>query len=163
MSLKEQMLKAGLIDEAQAKRASHETRRVQKKTPHNKREQQTRQSKEEAAQQAKAQREQDRLREQERQAAQQKSTGQTERSNIRQTVFRDGLLANWQGPKRYHFVEQGRVEFIDVSDTVLEKLSQGRAAIARRPNKGQQYEVITRAAGDLLREAMPEYLVLLHD
>ena len=164
MSLKEQMLKAGLIDEAQAKRAEQEKREKKKKSSHKQQEQERQKARQQVAKQAEAKREQDRQREQERQAqTRQQSVEKQEGTSIRQTVFRDGLLANWQGQKRYHFEEKGRVQFIDVSETVQQKLEQGRAAIARRPNTGQQYEVISKNAAEILKESQPELLIVFHD
>ena len=165
MSLMDQMLKAGLIDEKQAKKTSHKHRQGKKHNPPNLEAQKKEQARLEAQKQAEAQKERDRQLNKQRDEAQNaRATGKDKspQEQLRISVFREGLLKNADGPKRYHFTEAGRVEFIQVSDVVARKLEAGQAAIARKPGAGQQYAVITQSAAEQLHETAPELLIAFH-
>ena len=166
MSLKEQMLKAGLIDEKQARQAEHKHRQKDTKTSHGEREREAKKAREKIAAQAQAERERDRQRNQAREAEQtaQDSQGQgrQRRDNLRETIFRQGALENADGPKRFHFTDENRVYFLQVSDLAARKLEQGQAGIARLPGGGKQYRIITRKAAEELNELVPELLIVLH-
>ena len=166
MSLRDQMLKAGLITEEQAKRAAHKQRVDKKRSDPKERAQQKQASQEEVRRQQEAERARHREQSRERQAQesgrQQSLSEQQRRAAAIVAAYRDGALANWEGARRYCYAVQGRIEWLLVSDDVGRKLEAGQAAIVMGERNPARHLVLLAGAALKLRELAPERVLVLH-
>lgn len=162
-SLLDQMLKAGLVNEKDAKKNRHALRQEDKQTP--------KANKEEAAQARKAQVEAERLaqkaRDQEANRAKQaeldakvRQAGQAAKmSHQVATLFQEGRILGWDGPRKYYFTEGRKVELLMVNDDVARKLEQGLASICRGDDPVAPYVLLTSGSTKQLRELAPERVI----
>jgi hypothetical protein len=166
MSLRDQMLKAGLITEDQAKRAAH-TQRVDKKRTDRK----TREA-EQTAQSEEARRAKDAERAQHREQAAAQQTEQSERDRARserqkrataiEAAYREGAIASWEGNRRYCYAANGRIEWLSVNDDVARKLEAGHAAIVAGEKNPQRHAVLLAGGAKTLAELAPERVLTWH-
>ena len=163
--LKEQMLKAGLITEDQAKRSAHKQRQENKKLGREGREQRQQKSKAEAREQAKAgaaaDRQRNREREERREKKERNQQGQQRRQTSLSKALGDGALANWEGPRTYYFSDGGEVLYLKVTDAAARMLEGGKAAIVKANTRSRYAVVVSGAAKELL-EAEPARVVTFH-
>jgi uncharacterized protein len=167
MSLRDQMLKAGLITEEQAKQAAHKQRVDNKQADPKERAQRSQAQR----QQAQAQREAERTRhkEQARESGQQQAAKaqvhqQRQRSlSALEAAYRDGAIAHWEGARRYYYAAEGRVEWLMVSEDVVRKLEAGQAAIVAGERNRQRHVPLSAGAAKRLAEIEPARLIVLHE
>ncbi len=166
MSLRDQMLKAGLITEEQAKRAAHSQRVEKTRSDPKERAQHKQASQEEVRRQREAERAGHREQSHQQQAQQverqQSLSEQQRRSAAIVAAYRDGAIASWEGARRYCYAVQGRIEWLLVSDDVGRKLEAGLAAIVSGERNPQRHAVLLAGAALKLRELAPERVLVLH-
>jgi uncharacterized protein YaiL (DUF2058 family) len=137
LSLRDQLLKAGLVNEKQAKQATKQQQKQQRLEKKGQVEKDN--SQREAALKAKA--------EQKARAAQVKQL--IERSRLPKLTTDD----------YYNFVDDKKVKRISVNNLMRDKLSSGSLAIVRH---GGGYEIIPREAALKIQERDPRRVVLLN-
>lgn len=154
LSLRDQLLKAGLVNEKQVKQA---TKQQQKQTRLEKKNQVDKDdSLRQAAQQAQAEktaRDQELNRQQQEKADQKAKTAQ-----IKQLI-ESSRLPKLTTDDYYNFVDEKKVKRIAVNAMMRDKLSRGSLAIVRH---GGGYEVIPRDAALRIQERDPRRVVLLN-
>ena len=166
MDLKEQLLKAGLVSQKQARQAAHRDRVVRKQDGGEsaQREAETR------AEEARRQKEADRVRDQEiarQQAAKQAERElalkeQAHRQSAIDAALREGRIENWNGNRTYYFVDGTRIESLQVSETAANLMQDGRAAIVRSGDPRAPYMLINSAGAVRLKEADAGRIVTFH-
>lgn len=166
MSLKEQMLKAGLITEQEAKRATHSQKVVHKKTGRKERERVSEQTRRELEAGKEAERERDQARESERGAERgreeaERQSGQRRRSAL-SAIYREGLIEKWEGPRRYYYLHGGQVDYLLVSDDIARRLENGQAAIAASEKNPNRPCLLNAGAVKKLSADSPERIITFH-
>ncbi|MCY1291858.1 hypothetical protein D9M68_441240 [compost metagenome] len=154
MSLRDQLLKAGLVNEKQAKQAGKQKQKQQRLEK--KGQVEVDNSSKLAAQQAmaeKAARDQELNREQ-----QEKAQKKAEAAQVKQLIERS-RLPKLTTEDYYNFVDDKKVKRLSVNDLVRDKLSRGSLAIVRH---GGGYEVIPREAALKIQQRDPKRIVLLN-
>jgi len=155
-SLGDQLLKMGLVNEKQAKKARHEQRQENKKRG--------RQGVEDSRMDRRAalianqenQRQKDRTRELSRQ---EKSDKLAEQHRLLQIV-RSGVVKGRTGGRRRFYYESrdGRVPYLEVNDEVLEALEAGAMALAE--DLDGRTSIIDRSSAARIAEIDPNWLAL---
>lgn len=166
MSLKDELVKAGLVSAKQARQVAHKER-VERKQSGGERAQQEAEAR---AQEARREREAQRARDQQlareqqaRQAEHEREIQERERSQAQlDAALRDGRLEHWQGGRTYYFTDGARIESLSVSDDAARRLQEGTAAIVRSGDPGAPYTLLNAAQALRLRELAPERVVTLH-
>ena len=166
MSLKEQMLKAGLITEKQAKQADHKEKQRTKKTGIKGRQQEKKKSVDEAQNQLNAQRQKDKQREEAdnaRREGEEKARQEAQkRQSTMDAIFKDGQVRHWGGQTRYYYLNGKVVDYLLVKDDVATQLEQGQVAIAISLY-GHPVPILLKAsAATQLREIAPDQLLAFH-
>lgn len=166
MSLKEQMLKAGLITEQDVKRATHKEKVVNKETGRRERERQQEEKRRKLESERQAEQAKDRDREQERgakrgQVEAERQSDQRQRSAI-SAPYSEGLIEKWGGPRRYYFVQEGRVDFLMVTEEIARRLEQGQVAIVGAEKNPRRPVLLNAGAAKKLKEIAPERLYAFH-
>lgn len=156
-ALRDQLLKAGLVNDKQAKKAAKEQR---KEANQRHGQGQSRQAEEEArlqAQRAQAEKiERDRqLNLQRQQAAEQKAIA----AQVRQLVEAN-RIADTAGDVAFNFTDGKTVKRIYVNDAVRRKISDGLIAIVKVEGR---YELVPREAGEKIRARNADSVILLND
>lgn len=154
LSLRDQLLKAGLVNEKQAKQAERQKRK-EKRLVH-KGQAEADNSSQEAAAQAladKAKRDQE-LNQQQQEKAEKKARA----AQIKQLI-ESSRLPKLDTDDYYNFVDQKKVKRIAVNELVRNKLSSGSLAIVTH---GGGYEIIPRDAAVKIEERDPRRIVLLN-
>lgn len=154
LSLRDQLLKAGLVNEKQAKQVGKQQQK-QKRLAH-KGQTQLDDSARQAALQAqaeKAARDQELNRQQ-----QEKAERKARAAQIKQLIERS-RLPKLEGDDYYNFVDDKKVKRLAVNAMMRNKLSNGWLAIVRH---GGGYEVIPREAALKIEERDPSRIVLLN-
>jgi uncharacterized protein YaiL (DUF2058 family) len=167
-TLKEQLLKAGLVSKKDAKRAGHERRVEAAQVGREEMERRAQAEREAAARQGEENRRRDQQEAAARLAAQQEreqSLHAAERAAARiEAAFRDGRVEHWEGSRAYYFVAEGtRIEFLGVSDDTARRLAEGKLAIVRTGDSRAPYTVLLAGPALRLREAAPDRVVVCHD
>jgi uncharacterized protein len=166
MSLRDQMLKAGLITEEQAKRAAHKQRVDKKRSDPKERAQQKQAAEQEVRRQQEAERQKHREQSREQQVQQaerqQGLSAQQHRAANIAAAYRDGSIASWEGARRYCYAVNGRIEWLLVSDDVGRKLEAGQAAIVAGERNPQRHIVLLAGGALKLRDVAPERVLVLH-
>jgi uncharacterized protein len=164
MSLREQLLKAGLVNKKQAKKAENQSRQQEHNAKKNK----------SAALELESQREEElRLIEQQRLEKQQQDlelNRQRERIRIdRENVLRCRQLMNSNGlnersaQERYYFLEAGRyVRKIQVTAWQREMLARGRLAIGRAYEHLDDFLILPYDVAQTVLQLNPEMVLTLH-
>jgi uncharacterized protein YaiL (DUF2058 family) len=166
MSLRDQMLKAGLISEKEARQAEHR-KRVKSKQTHG---EEPRREADARRQEVERERERERAahrqREGERQSEQEKRERGRQAAQKRQAAieaaYREGLVGNSDGPRRYYYAVQGRIELMMVSDEVGRRLEAGQLAIVQGERLPQRHCLLNAGAAKKLREVAPERILAFH-
>ncbi len=154
MSLRDQLLKAGLVNEKQAKQVTRDKKKQQRLE--NKGQIEKDDSQRQAALQAQAEklaRDQELNREQQQKAEQKARTAQ-----IKQLIERS-RLPKLDSDDYYNFVDDKKVKRLSVNALMRDKLSRGSLAIVRH---GGGYEVIPREAALKIQERDARRIVLLN-
>lgn len=154
MSLRDQLLKAGLVNEKQVKQAEKQKQKQQRLEKKGQAE--ADKSSKLAAQKAlaeKAARDQElnRLR-------QEKAQKKAEAAQIKQLIERS-RLPKLNTENYYNFVDDKKVKRLSVNDMMRDKLSRGSLAIVRHAGG---YEVIPREAALKIQQRDPARIVLLN-
>ena len=154
MSLRDQLLKAGLVNEKQAKQA---TKQKQKQSRMEHRGQAEKdESQRLAAQQAQAEklaRDQELNRQQE-----EKKRRKAEQAQIKQLI-EGSRLPKLESDDYYNFVDEKKVKRVPVNALMREKLSKGSLGIVRHEGR---YDVVPRATAERIQERDPRRVVLLN-
>lgn len=154
LSLRDQLLKAGLVNEKQAKQAERQKKKQHRMVQKGQVEADL--TAQQAAAQAlaeKAQKDQELNRQQQEKAERKALTAQ-----IRQLI-ESCRLPKLDTDDYYNFVDQKKVKRIAVNDLVRNKLSSGSLAIA---SHGGAYEIIPRDAALKIQERDARRIVLLN-
>lgn len=130
MSLRDQLLQAGLVNEKQAKESERQMRQQQRQRQHLPKEKRAVQSAAElAAQQAqtaKASRDQELNRQRKEQAQKKALQAQIEQ------LIQQNCLPRAQTEERYHFVDGNKVRSIPADHVMRVRISRGEVAVVRR-------------------------------
>lgn len=154
MSLRDQLLKAGLVNEKQAKQATKQKQKQQRLEHKNQVDKDD--SQRQAAEQAKAEklaRDQELNRQQ-----QEKAEKKAKAAQIKQLI--EGTrLPKLESDDYYNFVDAKKVKRIAVNDLIRDKLSRGSLAIVSYDGR---YEIVPRDAAVKIQERDPRRVVLLN-
>jgi len=154
LSLRDQLLKAGLVNEKQAKQVSKEKQK-QKRLEH-KGQAEKDESQKLAAQQAVAEKV---ARDQELNRQQQEKVEQKARAAQIKQLIEVSRLPKLTTEDYYNFVDDKKVKRLSVNNLMRDKLSRGSLAIVRH---GGGYEVIPREAALKIQERDARRVVLLN-
>ncbi len=164
MSLKDQLVKAGLVSAKQARQAEHRERVEHKQSDQAPRAAPA--GAEEVRREQEAQRERDRLLNRERLAQQAEQERRAQERDRRhawiEAAFREGRIEHWSGVRGYCFTDGTRIESLAVSDDAARRLQEGRAAIVRTEDPRAPYTLLHAAQALRLMEVAPERIVTLH-
>lgn len=153
-SLRDQLLKAGLVNQKQAKQAEKQQRKQQRLVKKGQAEADvTAQEMARKAQEQKALRDQELNREQ-----QEKAELKARRAQIKQLI-ESARLPKFEGDDFYNFVDNKKVKRIAVNELVRNKLSNGSLAIV---SHGGGYEIIPREAAEKIEQRDPRRILLLN-
>ena len=153
LSLRDQLLSAGLINEKQAKQAGKhqgQQRREQVKNPAAAAAEQQRIAAHKAAEAAKAARDAELNRIQQEKAKQKEM-----RAQIKQLVEQNRLPMP-EGQDYYNFVDGKKIRRIPVNPVLRERFGRGELAIVRADGR---YHIVPAAVGDRVRERDPHSVV----
>lgn len=154
LSLRDQLLKAGLVNDKQAKQAGKQKQKQQRLELKGQVEKDD--SQREAALKARAEklaRDQELNRQQQEKARQKALAAQ-----VRQLI-ESSRLPRLEGDDYYNFVDNKKVKRITVNPMLRDKLSRGTLAIVRLEGK---YELIPREAALKVQEREPQRIILLN-
>lgn len=154
LSLRDQLLKAGLVNEKQAKQVGKQKQKQQRLELKGQVEKDD--SQREAALKARAEklaRDQELNRQQQEKARQKALAAQ-----VRQLI-ESSRLPRLEGDDYYNFVDNKKVKRITVNPMLRDKLSRGTLAIVRLEGK---YELIPREAALKVQEREPQRIILLN-
>ena len=154
ISLRDQLLKAGLVNEKQAKQVSKEKQKQQRLEHKGQIEKD--QSQKLAAQQAMAEKA---ARDQELNRQQQEKVEQKARAAQIKQLIEVSRLPKLTTEDYYNFVDDKKVKRLSVNKLMRDKLSSGSLAIVRH---GGGYEVIPREAALKIQERDAQRVVLLN-
>lgn len=147
----EQLLKAGLVSKKQAKKVKREKHLNRKKNTGEASSEISAKAKQEQVAQAKRNRELNQKRDKEKQ--------QREKiAQVRQLIEQNRLEQDDRG-EAYHFVEDGKIKRIFVSDEMIEQLSHGQLAIV---TLNGSYEVVPAKVALQILERQKEVVVAIH-
>lgn len=130
LSLQDQLLKAGLVDKKQAKKADHE-RRVKNKKKRKGQDISADSEKQRLQQQQAERAEQDRKLNAERAQQAQRKADQA----AAQQLIANNKLPVEEGGVVYHFVAEGKIKKISVQQDIVDKLAEGRMGLAMHNNE----------------------------
>jgi uncharacterized protein YaiL (DUF2058 family) len=154
LSLRDQLLKAGLVNQKQAKQAGKEKQKEQRLV--HKGQAQADDSQKRAAQEAMAEKAR---RDQELNRQQQEKVEQKARAAQVKQLIEVSRLPKLTTEDYYNFVDDKKVKRISVNALMRNKLSSGSLAIVHH---GGSYEVIPREAALKIQERDPRRIVLLN-
>ncbi|MDF3196878.1 DUF2058 domain-containing protein [Pseudomonas sp. 1928-m] len=154
LSLRDQLLKAGLVNEKQAKQAGKQQQKQQRLV--HKGQVEKDESQKLAAQQAMAEKA---ARDQELNRQQQEKIEQKARAAQIKQLIEVSRLPKLTTEDYYNFVDDKKVKRLSVNSLMRNKLSSGSLAIVRH---GGGYEVIPREAALKIQERDPQRVVLLN-
>lgn len=154
-NLRDQLLKAKVIDKKTKKVADIQARTEDRKKGYESTAQEAEARSKAFEEKREEQRAEDRRREKERLREQRSSEG---RFRLRDLV-RDGAIREGRhGPRRFYFVTRaGRIPFVQVAEELAKQLETGRAAIVESPSSEyERFEVVTRSAAERIAEVDAE-------
>ncbi|MBK3747656.1 DUF2058 domain-containing protein [Stutzerimonas balearica] len=154
LSLRDQLLKAGLVNEKQAKQATKQQQKQQRLEKKGQVEKDN--SQREAALKAQAEKQ---ARDQELNRQQQEKAEQKARAAQVKQLIERSRLPKLTTDDYYNFVDDKKVKRISVNNLMRDKLSGGSLAIVRH---GGGYEIIPREAALKIQERDPRRVVLLN-
>ena len=150
--LQDQLIKAGLVNKKQVKKAKHEQRVGKKQNTHNKSTEVISKIKLEQAAQKKRNKELNRQHTEEKQ--------QRERlAQVKQLIEQNRLKQDDRG-EAYNFVDKKKIKRIYVSDEVVEQLSRGQVAIVKL---GTSYEVVPVKVARQIASRDKDTVLVLHE
>lgn len=157
--LTDQLKKAGLISEKQAKQAKHKERVKHKKVGHKGADAEHQKKRKEQDARRDQKREQDRARNQQEEAVKLEKVARNQLKNL----VRDGAM-QVGGNRRYYFVTQeGKIPYLEVNDGVIRKLQYGELGIVQMPDqKLERFVVLERAKTLQVREVEPDLVRCLN-
>ncbi len=167
-TLKDQMLKAGLVSKKDAKRAAHSQRVETKQTGREEIERRAEAERAALALQVEQQREADRRlaaqRKTEQEAREQALQAELRAAAQIDAALRDGRIEHWEGNRSYYFIAQGQeIEFLGVSDDAARRLAEGKAAIVRTGDPRSPFTLLHAGAAQRLRELAPGRIAAWHE
>jgi uncharacterized protein len=166
MSLRDQMLKAGLITEEQAKRSAHTERVDRKRSDPKERAQRQQAARDEVKQAQEAERtrhrQQSRAQQQEQSAKERDQAQQQRQLSGLEAAYREGAIPSWEGARRYYYAAEGRVDWLMVSEEAGRRLESGQAAICAGERNRQRPVVLTASAAHHLQELAPDRVLVWH-
>jgi uncharacterized protein YaiL (DUF2058 family) len=154
LSLRDQLLKAGLVNEKQAKQAAKQKQKQQRLV--HKGQAELDDSQRQAALQAQAEK---LARDQELNRQQQEKAEQKARAAQVKQLIESSRLPKLTTEDYYNFVDDKKVKRLSVNSLMRDKLSRGSLAIVRH---GPGYEVIPRDAALRIQERDPRRIILLN-
>ena len=154
MSLRDQLLKAGLVNDKQVKQAGKQQKKQQRLEK--KGQVEVDDTQQQAAQQAKAEK---LARDQELNRQQQQKVEQKARTAQVKQLIETTRLPKLTTEDYYNFVDDKKVKRISVNDLMRNKLSAGALAIVRH---GGGYEVVSREVALKIQERDARRVVLLN-
>ncbi|WP_312942086.1 DUF2058 domain-containing protein [Stutzerimonas balearica] len=154
LSLRDQLLKAGLVNEKQAKQATKQQQKQQRLEKKGQVEKDN--SQREAALKAQAEKQ---ARDQELNRQQQEKAEQKARAAQVKQLIERSRLPKLTTDDYYNFVDDKKVKRISVNNLMRDKLSSGSLAIVRH---GGGYEIIPREAALKIQARDPRRVVLLN-
>ena len=154
MSLRDQLLKAGLVNEKQVKQAGKQQQKQQRLEK--KGQVEIDDAQKQAAVQAKAEKV---ARDQELNRQQQEKVEQKARAAQIKQLIETNRLPKLSGEDYYNFVDDKKVKRLPVNALMRNKLSTGGLAIVRH---GGGYEVVSRDVAVKIQERDPRRIVLLN-
>ncbi len=154
LSLRDQLLKAGLVNEKQAKQATKQKQKQQRLEKKGQIEKDD--SQREAALKAQAEK---LARDQELNRQQKEKADQKARAAQVKQLIETSRLPKLTTEDYYNFVDEKKVKRISVNTLMRDKLSSGSLAIVRH---GGGYEIIPRDAALKIQERDPRRIVLLN-
>jgi uncharacterized protein len=149
--LQDQLLKAGLANKKQLKKAEHEKRISRKQNQENSPAPCSKVQEEQAAREMRT-RELNRQRVEENRLREQKA-------QVKQLIETNRLPLDGRGDP-YHFVEQNKIKRIFVSKELADQLSRGQLAIAKL---GGSYEVVPARVAHQIASRDKEALLVFHE
>ncbi len=170
MSLKDELVKAGLVSAKQARQVAHRERVERKQSGQQPGAAPAQDEAAARAEEVRREREAQRARDQQlareqqaRQAEREREIQERERRTAQlEAALRDGRIENWQGARTYYFTDGARIESLSVSDDMARRLQEGTAAIVRSDAPAAPYAPLNAAQALRLRELAPERVVTLH-
>ena len=163
--LRDQMLKAGLISEDQARRGAHEKRQRNKQLGKDGRAQEEQARREEVrrADQQRAQQDKQRASEHiDKQQEKERAVQEKQRKQaLVERALKEGALPRWEGQRTYYFRDGKEVLFLQVNDEAARLLEAGKAAIVRGTGR-TRFTVIHSGAALEMAEGAPERVVTFH-
>ena len=155
MSLRDQLLKAGLVNEKQAKQATKQKQKQQRLEHKGQAEKDDSQRQAALAAQAEKIARDQELNRQQQEKAQKKALA----AQVKQLI--EGTrLPRLESDDYYNFVDEKKVKRIAVNPMLRDKLSRGSLAIVRLEGK---YELIPREAALKVQEREPHRIILLNE
>jgi hypothetical protein len=169
--LRQQLIEAGLVSKEDARKASHDKRvRQKKQPPPAKRDKQAQAAAPRPAltPEQEAQRERDRAleaqRQQERTEKESRASTKQKRKAALAKALEDGVLAQWEGRRAYHFQvgASARIDTLQVTEEAARRLEAGQAAIMAGGPGAPPYTVITAGAAARVAEVAADAIVCWH-
>jgi len=152
LSLQDQLLKAGIADKKQAKKANQEKRVKRKKNKGKKTTPEVNQTRQNQLAQAKRSRELNRQSNQEREK-------QARLAQVRQLIEENRLdLKKYENP--YYFKVGRKIKKLYVNDEITQKLGRGQLAIV---TLNSVYEIVPAEVARKIVDRDPDSLVVLHN
>ncbi|MDR9501574.1 MAG: DUF2058 domain-containing protein [Desulfurivibrionaceae bacterium] len=148
----DQLLKAGLVNKKQVKKAQHEKRASRKQDKGALPEKATNKAREEQEAQARRNKELNRQRLEEKRQGEQKA-------QVKQLI-EDNRLARDERGEPYNFVEENKIKRIFVAPEMAEQLSRGQLAIVRL---AATYEVVPAKVARQIAQRDPEAVAAFHE
>lgn len=154
LSLRDQLLKAGLVNEKQAKQAGKQKQKQQRLELKGQADKDDSQRQAALRAQAEKQARDQELNRQQQEKAQKKAIA----AQVKQLI-ESSRLPRLESDDYYNFVDEKKVKRIAVNPMLRDKLSRGTLAIVRLDGK---YELIPREAALKVQEREPQRIVLLN-
>jgi uncharacterized protein YaiL (DUF2058 family) len=165
--LRDQLLKAGLVSDKEARKATHDKRVRAKETDVKGAPPRPQPGDDdETARALERQKARDReLNERARAEAAQKAGRLQERQQRQaalEKALREGVLPSWEGNRDYYFADGKTIQRLRVTEEAVRRLESGKAAIVRLPGGANGYTVLLAGAAEKLREADPAAIAAFH-
>ena len=160
-SLRDQLLKAKLIDKKKARQAEHEAKRKKKELGKKGIDKETSRKKEAFDARERERREQDREREKKRKLEKEAQTGI---HRLRDICQKGIIREKGRATRQFHFVTRdGRISYTMVSDEMDRRLEAGSVAIVENPGtEPLEYVVVTNDTAEKISALDPESVRFLN-
>ncbi len=165
-SLREQLVKAGLVTEEEAKRSAHQQRVKKPRTRPEARGRTPRATEAEQRPEDEARKARDRNLNEEaktRRAEKERTAqGAQKGKSVLERAYREGALEHWEGPRTFYFQDGTRIESLRVTAEVARRLEAGTAAIVRLSPGAAHYTLLAAGPARELQAVSPETVVVLN-